>query len=80
MKETYNDVQTGKSGKFLSKGFSWGLDYSIGGIEGEVTTKDAQKDFFGKGSSVSVGFLVFGGGRMYNPSGDYIGHFQGIKW
>ena len=74
LKGHYNDEQTGKSGKFTSKGFAWGIDASIGGIKGHIFAENAYNKFFGKGTSLSAGIGSFGGGIMlYNHK--IIGYF-----
>jgi len=74
LKGNYTDGQTGKSGRFTSTGFAWGLDASIGGLLGEVYVKDAYSKFMGKGTSIGVGFMMVGGGAMFS-NGNKIGRY-----
>jgi RHS repeat-associated protein len=71
---TYTDGQRGKNGRFKSVGVAWGFDASFGGIKGEVYVKDAYSKFMGKGTSISLGIGMVGGGAMF-ANGTKIGKF-----
>ena len=65
---TWFDELTQTEGSFIMRAFSWGLDASLGYMNGEIDTDTALIDFQGWSNTRNAGLGEFGISEIYNDS------------